>query len=428
MSYFSERLQAFLSAALFLICFLGFFLYHTAAAYEIIRPPLPLGGWWSYSNLLCLTVLGLVMAGSGSLMQRYHLPVYLLLTVVGAVAVWHVLYGGSPWQRLSLVAEESAKLLIGWAALYLIGYYIRPTRQFAIVLLVAVVVLFAITPFLVQTDPFSPLDANRLRFGGEVASYQFFSNSAVFIILAALAYAKNAKQQAVVVLLGGTTVFLLGSRAELLGLSLIAILWLWLLAAASREVRWRVVGSFGVVLLTAGILVAIVGADAIARYTDLLNFDTSRSWGERLVLLEDGLTDIGQSPILGNYAGQMASMAIDTTDSQNVAFGHYMHSTIDVWRQFGLLPFLIYFAMSIASVALGAYLVFVRKELTPNARLLLLVSAYCLIVGLAAKPIYWPMPALAWGLAAARIKSLSGRAAQKRVTAASFELSGDGTI
>lgn len=387
-----------LAQTAFLVTLGGFFIYHSLAAFEVIAVPLPFGGWWSYANAATALALGLVFVSSQDFLKGSHLPFLALCFWVACIVVWHRAYG-TEWQRLNYVFAENAKLLVGWSAFYLIGLYLRLTARFAIIVCILVACCTAAVPFLIQTDPFSPLDDDRRRFQGEVASYQFFANALVFMALAALASLKSIKAQAAIVIAVSIAVLLLGARSETIGLGLVAMLWILAIWFEGRTFPWKpvvVVASCGVLVAAAGV---VGNAQVLQRYFEALDLSSSQSWQFRAGFLVDGLTDIKGSWFWGEYAGQMKSEPIGTLSEQNLAFGQYIHNALGAWRQFGLVPFALVVAMSGYALWKGWRLAFANRIRTPEARLLLYVAFYSVVLLVLTKSIYWPMPALAWGLA-----------------------------
>jgi hypothetical protein len=97
-----------------------------------------------------------------------------------------------------------------------------------------------------------------------------------------------------------------------------------------------------------------------------------------------------RSPILGVYAGQVKAHG---------KFGDYVHNALGMWRSFGLVPFLLYIGLALAAVVTAAKRVIIEGADDPRWHFMLYVSVFCLLLIVGAKSIYWPLPALAWGLA-----------------------------
>lgn len=386
-----------LSQSTFLLIFGGFFLYHSLAAFEVIAVPLPLGGWWSLANLLTVIVLGSVFLFSREFSKAQHLPFIALFLWVAGVVVWHR-YQGNEWQRLDFVFGENAKLLIGWAAFYCVGLYLRLTRAFSALVAGLVVTFSLAVPFLIQTDPFSPLDDVRRRFMGEVASYQFFANALAFMAIAALAGARSSATQALILLTASTGIFLLGSRSETVGMAVVAGLWLSASWLQSHAFPWRLAAGAVAILLVAIGAGLVLNAEALNRYMDVFDLTKSQSWQLRSGFHFDGIVDIRTSRFWGEYAGQMKGHPITTISEQTLAFGEYIHNGLSLWRQHGIVPFLLFVSLCTAALVKGTWTVFVTGDSKPETRLLLYVAAYTMLLMLFSKSVYWPMPALAWGI------------------------------
>lgn len=381
----------------FALTLAGFFIYHSLAAFEIISVPLPLGGWWTYANLLVAIVLGSVFLWKADFTKVEHIPFMALCFWVVAVALWHWFYGNG-WQRLDYVLSENAKLLIGWAAFYLVGLHLRLTRSFSVVVAGLVVTFSLAVPLLIQTDPFSPLDDVRRRFQGEVASYQFFANALAFMAIAALAGARSLAAQAGVLLMASAGIFLLGSRSETIAMAMVAGLWLSSTWLQTHSFPWRMAAGASLsalVVVSAGL---IVNGEALKRYMDFIDLTQSQSWQLRLELLSSGMIDIRSSLFWGEYAGQMKGHPIGTVAEQTLAFGEYIHNGLSLWRQHGVIPFILFVGLCVSAITMGVWKVFIVRDSDPETRMLLYVAAYTTLLMLFSKSVYWPMPALAWGL------------------------------
>jgi hypothetical protein len=378
--------------AFFLIVFPMFFAYHTLAAYEVLTVPLVLGGWWSWANVAAAVVLGpiLLLAAARERLHYFLLPVLVLVGCAASVALWHFLFG-EVWQRRPLLFIETLKLCASWVALYAVGNFIVVGRSLSNVLLACLAMMAAITPFLVQTDPFSPLETDRWRFQGQVSNYAGFANSVACVGLILMgAFHSSARLQTVAVVFSLFCLLLLGARFEL-GAFLIVVM-LWLLVAGFNT---RVLSVSGLLVLALAGLVSVavavaIGATSIQRYAEILDIQNSGSIRERLLMFSHGLADIKANPITGNYAGQ--------TEMRG-EFGDYIHNALSAWRQFGLLPFVIYCSCIVTAFVLPLKRV-ASGSANPKVHMALYAGFYSLILAVAAKSVFWSIPALAWGLCA----------------------------
>lgn len=77
-----------------------------------------------------------------------------------------------------------------------------------------------------------------------------------------------------------------------------------------------------------------------------------------------------------------------------------------MWHGYGLVAFLLYVGLAAAVVLAAGRRVFVQRA-DGLWLLTLLVGVYCIVLMAGAKAAFWPVPALAWGLLAARLNDRS---------------------
>ena len=131
------------------------------------------------------------------------------------------------------------------------------------------------------------------------------------------------------------------------------------------------------------------------RQQEIMDLANSESVRQRMLTFTLGWTGITQSPFWGDYAGHIR-------DFDNP--GMYMHNALSVWQQFGIISFLLYVFLSVRAFLVSGVKVVLQNAKEDRAwRLVLLVSVYALSLVIVSKAIYWPVPAFAWGLYAARV-------------------------
>jgi hypothetical protein len=421
-----------LARSFFLVLFPGLFVYHLAVA--LTGAPLVLGALWSPANILACLILGggtLWLLARGKVPWTGLVPVAILGALVAVYAIGHRFFG-SGYQAEWRPFEESIKLLIGWGSLFLIGFWLKPADWFTRALLWSWIAMTAATLLLMVGHEYSFIPSEQ--FDPRVASYHWFSQSYVVTAIALLALHDNERVKLLVLAASLPVAFVLSSRGELLGYLFVGAAWG---VYALRDRQFHMLGRASAVTIAACILVAgwgqampqiapervvaeigtvpervtkprsarVEGGEDQAsgetlddevggnRQVELL-YDPAEapSTQIRLWLLEEGWQDIKRSPILGDYAGHMK---IDDY------FGHYIHNALSAWHNYGLAAFLLYVSLTGAALWAAAR----RYGADPMWQMTFFVALYTLVLIVAAKPIYWSMPALAWGLYAANISS-----------------------
>lgn len=374
-----EEFSKIAPQVVFLLIFPIFFLYHTLAAFEIIKVPLPLGGFWTLGNGIGFAMLApLVALRSDRRAWISHGPVIILGLWVLAYALWHYAFG-EVWQSSRPVLISNLKLIAQWGGLYCLGFLFVPSKRFGHLLIAILVGLTLIIPFLMQTDPLSPIDAVRWRFENKVASYDAFANAFTVIAIAALAVAKKHLTQGIVMICALVGLLLLGARSEMIGFLVVVAVWFvrhW------REFPRSLL--YGLAISSIALLAAfeMFKFGSFRRHLEVFDLSHSASWQHRMRLFWLGWQDIEASPILGKYAGQMQSTR---------EFGGYIHNAVSVWHGFGLVPFVIYIWLCVSAAARS-------WNATP---MVLYLSSYTVFLMIFSASVYWPYPALAWGLLSA---------------------------
>ncbi len=418
--------------AFFFALFPVYFVYHSLLSADLIPPVL--GGGWSIFTVPGFLILAPIVA-LRSEDWRIHTPVLVLAAWVGVYAVVHFLFGAE-WQRNPQLLLESFKLICAGGCLYSMGLLFRPSAVFTRASLYALMAMAAISLFL--------LDPGALREG--IATYLGFATSVVFVAIFCLALVPQ-RTQPIVLAVAVCALFALGSRSDLLGFLLVMNLWL----AIQLWHRRFASAVTGAMLALTGVLFSAAWTDTLpdvlkpvplellenappsapsaapsapgapktaiapvsppkpkpkpkpepkpsvahtaTRNFELAEMSKSQSLQIRGELMRKGWADIVSSPVLGVYGGQMR-------DPGGI-FGHYMHNALSAWHQFGFVPFLIYLALCMAPALIAAGH-FLRGATDPMWTLTLYVGAFTLLLAVGAKSIFWAMPALAWGLLAAR--------------------------
>lgn len=394
-----------------------FFAYHVLAAFGM---PMFAGAWWGGCTAVVaavlLPVVLLRMASTGS--YRIHAPVVLLGAIIALAALYYWRFGNSHQQDAAMLVG-SAKLIIALAALYSIGFLIRADENStawlrrALYAMVAVAVLF-MDPF---DGSFIPAEWDDAR---GVAGYQWIAQAILFTGIAAMCFTKSERLQIAVLATMLAGLVLSASRAELyLGAVPVLLGWAvvklfrgkWSAAfigaliflavfmgarsisptyiAAGHAVEW-------VISHTSGDEVTVVRArqrgQTAARYAEVMDIQSSQSWAERQKFFASGWAAIKASPIVGDYGGQIRDHGF---------FGSYIHNALSAWRQYGIVAFTLYALLTLLPPFVAAGHVLWRKSDDPIWLMTLFVGGVALLMVASVKAVYWPLPALAWGLYAA---------------------------
>ncbi len=141
----------------------------------------------------------------------------------------------------------------------------------------------------------------------------------------------------------------------------------------------------------------------LSRQFEVLDIFSSKSWKGRLALQDKALEQIAENPLLGKFGGHVL-----TENTGKFAKGHagrYAHNALSAWVSYGLAGFLLYLAL-----ALYGCLVSARHVILKQVDELLWMFAFtlnfvCLMLIIVSKPVFWPLPALGWGVLAQALVS-----------------------
>lgn len=422
-------LRETIAAGAYFLIFPFFFFYHSLAGLNVMTPIL--GNWWTASHMLTLAALTpIAISALNKRSILLHLPFIAVIFICGFVGIYNYEFG-EPYAKGGVPLAYTGKMIASWLGLYFLGLLLPLNERFATILAAGCGVIFFLTVFLV--------DARALRL------YQYLSQALVFSAIIPLAFFWGDKRGAA---LGGMTLaalIYLASRSELIGFS--AVLVGWAIYVGVHR-RWALIPIMCVTALVAAVAItgvlsgaaglrtwmhkgsavmqasaikvpaARIGAhgsqartespkaispppfvlrDPIARQSELADLSHSRSFQLRMSFLKSGWRGIMSNPIFGDYAGQIREF----NDP-----GSYIHNILSVWRQYGLLAFILYAGLSLAAAVIPIRIVLTGKETSPHWLLAAMVGGYCLVLVVASKAVFWPLPALAWGLLASCYSSL----------------------
>lgn len=420
-----------------LMVFPFFFFYHALAAFDVI--PLFLGSWWSMSLGLALVVLLPFALPKVVNTWPLHVPVIILAAIATTYAIYYWRFGAE-YQNSTAYFLYSAKLIVGWGGLYCLGLLLKPSKRFASVTFWTVMAMIVITPFLIQTGIYT----NEAKVAAKIvglSNYQYFAMTFVFTAMIAVGCNWSNGRDAIVVGAGISATYFLLARSELAGFVAVFAGWL-VLAAISR--RWRAIILSIVALAAAFIYVGAVikltplinatassllereigccdggkvnqsvlrgktapydvAAQASTRQAEAFDLDASASWNYRAEYMAKGVEAIKRSPILGDYGGQVR-------DFKNP--GAYIHNMLDVWRQYGIIAFIIYAGLCVGGVAFALWQVLRLKKMDPLWVLTAIISGYVFVLSAGAKSVFWPLVAFGWGMIAARLTEHKSKATE----------------
>ena len=432
----------------FFLLFPGFLFYHQFVAMGLI-PPFA-AGFFGYVSLGTLLAFLILLPWNTDWLKkiiknRYALCVmaFLFYTSAWTLAHYMLLEG----DYITKASVQSLETVIFWSCLFLIGLLLpleSVSLRWSLCISFAVILVYLLYFF--ATNDATMYYARRI-YGGtaDVATYQGFGRSVLFTLLLLLAVSNSFRARAFFMLGGVFVLFMLISRSDFYAfLAVSATLciisgikqpkYLLLLLFISMEVAMLAVPDITprikVFLETRSPDIAVqapapddpvspdkatprpvTGQDdkhlpsaqsaelpRLSRQFEVLDFSSSKSWAGRLALQRKAVRQISENPLIGKFGGHVL-----TEDAGKHAKGHtgrYAHNALSAWVSYGLVGFLLYIALTLYGFLVSARQVIMKCQDTPLWKFAFMLNFVCLVLIIASKSVFWPLPALGWGILA----------------------------
>lgn len=407
----SVNMLSKIAALSFFLLFPGFLIYHQLLAMELLQPFIRgLYGPVSLASLLAFLVLlpwNRDWLGSW-VKERYvwYVLVFLLYTLVWTVAHYLTLAG----ENIQLATPQSLQTIIFWACLFLIGLLLPVESRalkwmfFVVFLLVLLFLLY----FSISTGKFT-FRANWFygQWGDDVATHQGYSRSALVILLFLLAVFTGIKVRIGLILSGAFVLFILASRADFSAF-LVVCLALSVIFGIKKPMYFLVAPIFFLVL--SGMFLVAANIDdrmtmiRLTRQLEIFNLFEAASWTNRMKLQEIALEQIAAHPLTGQFGGHVTAAGHT---------GKYAHNALSAWVSYGFFGFFMYLGLSVVAFWVSARRFVLQGQDAPVWIFAFLLNLLCLLLVMVARSVYWPLPALGWGLVAQGLINSCSRARAK---------------
>lgn len=351
------------------------------------------------SGILGTALLILLCRRRNSILSIVLISMFTSFIVIAVSwTVFHYLFLEGPRGGM-LPFEYYSRILVSYIFLFLVGLYARPEKWSA--LWIVLFVLIAINSIV-----FTNWDRLMIDLGGVVdpsykGIYLGLSTTAMFSGFFAWSAAKKPSTRTICLCLLGVILFIMGSRANLVGfLIAMPVALSFTLHRTSQIAFYCIVVLMGVAALT---LVDGWEMLSVSRHAQLFSPSEMTSLIARSEMLQTGMAGILQNPIIGHYAGQLESRG---------TIGSYIHNWLSVWQAFGIIPFSLFTLLMLLGVvfAFRTFWIFGRRA-TRLDQLLSVLILLVTVLAIAAKSVGWAHISLVWGMLTARFlyPSLSGR-------------------
>lgn len=380
-----------LSWLLFFSLFPGFFFYHNSIASGLIPPFI--GGAFSPVSLagVCLYALGILFIRKRYLKNKESF--FYLSACVGFgvyCLIWVLIqFAFSGSLHASAAALQSLQIVMLWSALYCLGFFIEFNSKvfFGVMLASVILIFFIVANFVWTTGSFFYYARNvyDVADGDTVATYQEFARSAIVSFIFVATVWSGFYKKITVLCVGLFVLYVLGARSELYIYAFITVLFLTVSVLQDKRKLFVVLG----IMLIATTVVLQNFADLSSdRQAGIFNLRSDDSWVSRESLAVAGYRRLIEAPFIGDFTGQY----------ELGGRGNYIHNILSAWASFGFLGFIWYFALIIFPVVHSSRVVIYDKNADLRWVFTFYISVMAFVLLVFAKSIYWPMPALAWGL------------------------------
>ena len=450
----------------FLLLFPGFLFYHQFVAMGLI--PAFAAGLFGYVSLGTIIVLfALLPWNIGRLKKiagnRYVQWVLILLFYASAWTIAHYLVLNGDY--ITKATVQSLETVIFWTCLFLVGLLLPiEARSLRWLLGISFAIILGYLLYFFAVSDSGTYYARRIYGQPEdVSTYQGFARSVLFTLLLLLAVFKSLRARAVLMLGGIFVLYMLISRSDFYGFLAVCIVlcvisgirqpkYFLLLLLVSLEVVLLAVPDIaprieavlesrapekaaqasasdrlpagddseqapGLPAPAASALTADrdeslpppgnAGAPPrLSRQFEVLDISSSKSWRGRLALQKKALGQIAENPLMGKFGGHV--LTEDTGKFEKGHTGRYAHNALSAWVSYGLAGFLLYVSLTLYGCLVSARHVILKRQDEPVWMFALTLNVVCLLLIIASKSVYWPLPALGWGVLAQALANRAG--------------------
>ena len=144
----------------------------------------------------------------------------------------------------------------------------------------------------------------------------------------------------------------------------------------------------------------------LSRQFEVLDISSSKSWRGRLALQKKALGQIAENPLLGKFGGHV--LTEDTGKFKKGHTGRYSHNALSAWVSYGLAGFLLYVSLTLYGCLVSARQVILKQRDEPLWMFAFTLNFVCLLLIIVSKSVYWPLPALGWGVLAQTLVNPTG--------------------
>ncbi len=215
--------------------------------------------------------------------------------------------------------------------------------------------------------------------GAATGIYLFLGDTYAIVSLLVISLTKNKKLKYVIIFFSMIPLFFLLSRSALYMFIVTVLIYMYYYSGKKDKIV--------IVAIVVATILYLINSGYISQdilETRQLRFFTSgedSSFHERELQIASGIQAIKEHPIIGDYAGDV--IAYNAT-------GGYIHNYLSMWRQYGLLPFLIIVFLAIYLIKEIYKWLKNKKDYSMEYKFFILLSIFVLLEIITARSINSP--------------------------------------
>jgi hypothetical protein len=294
--------------------------------------------------------------------------------------------------------QETVSALIIWTAMLFAGGFFAFDAVFTRKLMLissALIVAALIHSMFRFGSPLGPyLTFSTADPDSPQSSYQGIGRSILVTFIVFAAVARKAPYRLAIFATGSFLLLLVGSRSDLFAMLALAAVLAFQSTFTGRNRLATIVSMSACVAL----LYLASPLFFETRNVEIFDLSGSSSWQARQELQAAALQIIRDDPFFGSFGYHM----------RDGGSGWYAHNALSAWTNYGLLGFVLYTGLICYFTLISVRHVFSHHSQQPVWFAALYLNLAALIQATLASPVFFPLPALGWGVA---LNALRGSAA-----------------
>lgn len=376
-----------LGFSFFVTLFWGFIIYSFLLLFELI-PPIFGGFFGPFSVIACLLFLATSLQTVKSSFAASTIFAFAALSAFALAAISTIT--SYLYSDLRSATIQSLELLVFWAALYSIGFYlVLVEKEFLRKISIFLSILFLIyTIYYLGTTgkymlPFGTYEVENENISG----YQSLARNLMIIAFLVIAFTNKRIPQLIYIVMFAVILFAIGSRSEFYAFLVAILAYQGILALTVRSSFIALTSLF---VICSGLFINYYDLIMSSRQFNVTDLSADASWVLRNQMEEFAKTTILNHPILGSFGEHIYF-------SGGSHVGSYAHNALSAYVNYGLIFFILYVFMCYASLIYSA-IQFKKDIYNKDWAMCFMTTLAIAFLITFTKPVFWPATYFAWGI------------------------------